>query len=67
MTHMIGFYKGWDRACDMYSACARSAWIKQAYMWRHIVFWEWLFRAVICRLWPCILVWPDSVFARVGY
>jgi len=50
MAHMIGFYEGWDRAHHMCSARAQSARIKQAYVWRHIVFREQLLRAVMCRL-----------------
>jgi len=64
---MIRFYDGWDGACHMCSAHTGSAQIKQAYVWRHIVFRDWVFRAVMCRLWPCILVWPDGMLARVGY
>jgi len=35
---MIGFYEGWDGAHHVCDAHTWNAWIKQAYVWRHIVF-----------------------------
>jgi len=64
---MIRSYEGWDGAHHVCGACTGSAWIKQAYVWRHIVFMDQVFRAVMYRLQPCILVQPDGMLARVGY